>query len=170
MHKKRSSLRLFLAATACTALLGSGCQSPSPGQTTASATPSPSYYRGQSLPSKVDKLSGTPLYTTSEDLAKKAKITDGAPFLLIAPQNPSQALLVIEPGTAAKALASRPSNLSDFAGTTEALEAPELISHVKDSFGLELKTDEAGKVVVLRLTGTGSAASSSVTPSAGTTP
>lgn len=163
MHTKQPILR-FLAATACTALLFSGCQTPQGGQVTASGTPSPSYYRGQSLPSQVDKLSGTPLYSTSEELAKKAKITDGAPFLLIAPQNPSQALLVVEPGTSPKDLLSRPSSLSDFAGTTESLDAPELAGHVKDAFGLELKTDDSGKIVLLRLK------SGQATPAAGSTP
>lgn len=151
MRKKRSSVRLQLAATAYLVTLISGCQTPSSSQVTASDSPTPTYYRGQNLPQQVEKLSGTPLYSTSEELAKTAKLTDGAPFLLIAPQNPSQALLVIEPGTTPKALLERPSNLGDFAGSTESLDAPELVSQVKDAFGLELKTGDDGKVVVLRL-------------------
>lgn len=152
MRKKRSSVRLQLAATAClVATLVSSCQTPSASPVPASASPTPTYYRGQNLPKQVESLSGTPLYSTSIELAKTAKLTNGAPFLLIAPQNPSQALLVIEPGITPEALLERPSNLSDFAGSTESLDAPELVNQVKDSFGLELKTGDDGKVVVLRL-------------------
>ncbi len=166
MHKQRINFSLWLAAGSTVALLLVGCQTqPTGTATAASGTPSPSYYRGQSLPSEVDKLSGTPLYTTSEDIAKKAKI-DGAPFLLIAPQNPSQALLVVESGSTPKDLAGRASNLSDFTGTTESLDAPALVEFVKESFGLELKVDEAGKIVVLRV----SSIKSSSTPKAASTP
>lgn len=165
MHKQRINLSLWLAAGSTVALLLVGCQTQPIGTgTAASGTPTPSYYRGQSLPSEVDKLSGTPLYTTSEEIAKIAKI-DGAPFLLIAPQNPSQALLVVESGTAPKDLTGRPSNLSEFTGSTESLEAPALVEFVKESFALELKVDEAGKIVVLRVSNPNNS-----TPKAATTP
>ncbi len=147
------------------ALLSAGCQTPSTDAgTAASGTPSPSYYRGQSLPNEVENLSGTPLYTTSEDLSQKAKI-DGAPFLLIAPQNPNQALLVIESDSSPKDIAGRTSELSQFTGKTETLEAPALIEFVKESFGLELKVEESGKVLALRVSKDGGA-----TPKAATTP
>lgn len=132
------------------ALLLAGCQGAGPGETTASASPTPTMFSGQTLPSKVEMLTGTPIYTSSEKMAPLVKL-EGAPFLLMAPQEPTRALLVIETGSAPSALAGRPSELAQFSGTTELIEAPDLVKFVKDEMGVELKQDEAGKVVVLRV-------------------
>jgi hypothetical protein len=81
-------------------------------------------------------------------MAAIAKL-DGAPFLLMAPQDPTRALLVVERGSTPADVAGRPSELSDFSGVTETSDATELVKFVKDDIGLELKVNEAGKVVVL---------------------
>jgi hypothetical protein len=107
-------------------------------------------YSGQALPAKVERLSGTPYYRSSDKMAAMAKL-DGAPFLLMAPQDPTRALLVVEHGSTPADVMGRPSELSDFSGVTETSDATELVKFVKDDIGLELKVNEAGKVVVLKV-------------------
>ena len=162
MQRLRTSLALAGALSASLLFL-SGCQNQGsePGPS-ASASPTSTAFTGQALPSKVDRLSGTPLYTISPELAAKAKL-DGAPFLIIAPQDPSQALLIVEAGSQPAELVKRPSKLTDFSGATESIDAPELIGLVKDKTGLNLKTDASGKVVALKV-------ASSTTPAPGATP
>lgn len=142
----------FLAAFSAAVLLTAGCKGfvSGDGEVTPSASPTGSMYTGQTLPSKVDLLSGTPYYASSDKLAAAAKL-DGAPFLLMAPQEPTKALLVVEAGTAPAEVKGRPSELRDFSGVTESLDAPELIKLVKDDLGLDLKVDDAGKVVILKV-------------------
>jgi hypothetical protein len=160
MHNKRTSRALAAAMGAALLLLG-GCQGqpPSGGEVSASASPTPNVYTGQSLPAKVDRLNGTPLYGSSAELAAQAKL-EGAPFLLIAPQDPTRALLVLEAGSTPAEVASRPSQQSDFSGVTESIDAPQLLSYVKDKIGLDLKTDDSGKVVVLKVAHSGAAPAS----------
>lgn len=142
----------FLAAFSAALLLTAGCKGFVSGQAdvTPSASPTGSMYTGQTLPSKVDLLSGTPYYANSEKMAAAVKL-DGAPFLIMAPQEPTKALLVLESGTAPSEVKGRPSELRDFSGVTETIEAPGLITMVKDDLGLDLKTDESGKVVMLKI-------------------
>lgn len=158
----------LLGAFSAAVLLGSGCQNQEAGagSPVASASPTSTVFSGQSLPSTIDSLTGTPYYTNSSKLAEIAKL-DGAPFLLIAPQDPSKALLVLELEAKPSELAERPSQLGNFSGSTESIEAPELIKFVKDDTGLDLQQDN-GKVTVLKLTNT--TATSDSTPSAPNSP
>lgn len=119
-------------------------------EVTPSASPSSSMYTGQALPAKVDLLSGTPYYANSAKLAAAAKLV-GAPFLLMAPQEPTKALLILEAGSTPADVTGRPSELRDFSGVTETIDSPELIKLVKDDLGLDLKVDDAGKVVVMKV-------------------
>ncbi len=152
------------AALAVVVVLLSGCQGPSSSASpTPVATPTANVYTGQTLPSKVERLEGTPLYTKSAQMAAVTKI-DGAAFLLMAPQNPTEALLVVESGSTPPDLAGRPSQLGEFSGQKETLEAPELVKFVKDETGLDLKQED-GKVVVVRVSKAGSA-----TPTPGAKP
>lgn len=107
-------------------------------------------FTGQNLPTEVEELEGTPLYSVSEDFAKIVKL-DGAPYLLIAPQDPLKALLILEPGVDPAEVKTRESKQIKLSGTSEPIEAKELIEHVKQQYELDLKTDENGKVVVLRV-------------------
>lgn len=161
-----------MAAAIAVALLSlSGCQAPGSGEGSppSSASPAGHEYSGQNLPPKVDQLSGTPFYNTSPELASRAKL-DGAPFLLIAPLDPTRALLVVEQGTTPAELAKRPSEKADFSGTTEAVEAPQLVGYVKESTGLELKTDDDGKVVVLKVQKPALVPAASASPAGDSTP
>jgi hypothetical protein len=168
MQRLQRNLAL-LGALCATVLFTSSCQgekSVSSGPS-ASASPASTMFSGQNLPAKVDRLSGTPYYRNSPEMAGIVKV-DGAPFLLMAPQNPTQALLVIEQGTLPAQIVERPSQLTDFDGTTDSLESPELAKFVKDNLGLDLKKDEAGKIVTLKVapgaTSNGSAATASQAP------
>lgn len=156
----------LIGAVLSAALLLPGCKtSDHQGTVSASATPTSSMYSGQALPSQVELLSGTPYYANSEKMAALVKL-EGAPFLLMAPQDPTKALLVLEAGSTPSAITGRPSELSDFSGVTETIEAPELVKFVKDDIGLDLKQDESGKVVVLKVKAPPAAGATSATPEA----
>jgi hypothetical protein len=148
----QTSKRAWVAAAMAALLLLSGCPGQGAGEATPSASSSPhgNEFSGQNLPSKVESLSGTPFYNNSAELASRAKL-EGAPFLLIAPLEPTKALLVLEVGSKPADLAQRASQKTDFSGVTESIEAPQLGAFVKESTGLDLKTDESGKVVVLKV-------------------
>lgn len=139
-----------LVAVTAAVLFLHGCQGNSTTDAaTPAATPTSNVYSGQSLPAQVDRLGGTPLYTKSAQMAGAAKLP-GAPFLLMAPQNPTEALLVVEVGSAPTDLVNRPSELGEFSGVTEMLDAPDLVKFVKDETALDLK-QEGGKVVMLKV-------------------
>jgi hypothetical protein len=72
----------------------------------------------------------------------------------------------LEAGSTSSAITGRPSELSDFSGVTETIEAPELVKFVKDDIGLDLKQDESGKVVVLKVKAPPAAGATSATPEA----
>ena len=140
-----------LAGLFFTTLLVASCQSnSSPVATTPTASSSPGYYTGQALPSNVESLSGTPLYSTSVELAEKLQLP-GAPFLLIAPQNPEEALLVLETGADPAEMKSRASQITEFSGVTETADAKDFVEFAKSSYQLNLKTDDNGKLVILRI-------------------
>lgn len=151
------------------ALLGSGCQatgpSPSP---TASASAASTLFTGQVLPPEVQRLTGTPYYGTSDELAGQIPGLNGAPFLLMAPQNPTVALLVVESGSQPADVKERPSQLTDFSGRTERLDNPEAVKAVRESTGLDL-LQENGQIIVLRISSPG-VAPAAASPTPGATP
>jgi hypothetical protein len=157
------------AGALCVALWLSGCQgNGSADAPTSPATTASTMFSGQELPGQVDRLTGTPYYTNSEKLAKLASL-EGAPFLLMAPQDPTKVLLVVEAGTEPAALLNRPSQLADFSGSTKTVDSPELVKFVKEEMGVELKQNESGQVVVLvvqKTDGTSAAPLSSGSPEA----
>ena len=133
-----------------------------------SAKPSPTpeavgTYTGQDLPEVVEQLEGTPLYSQSAELTPLAKV-QGATYLLIAPQDPLKALLVVEEGASPEEVSKRESGPVKLAGKSETLDAPALVEHVKAQYQLDLKTDEKGKVIVVKVSG---APSGDATPDAG---
>ncbi len=149
--KEMFPCKTSLAGVLLTTLLVSSCQSnSSPVATAPTASSSPGYYTGQALPSNVENLSGTPLYSTSVELAEKLPM-QGAPFLLIAPQNPEEALLVVETGADPAEMKSRPSQITEFSGVTETTDAKDFLEFVKTSYQLNLKIDDNGKLVILRI-------------------
>ena len=82
---------------------------------------------------------------------------DGASYLLIAPQDPLKALLVLEPGAVPAELAKRESKLVKLSGKKESAESQALLELVKERYQLELQTDDSGRVVVLRTESSGTA-------------
>jgi hypothetical protein len=143
-----------------------------------SAAPSPTpeavgTYTGQDLPEVVEQLEGTPLYSQSSELTPLAKV-QGATYLLIAPQDPLKALLVVEEGASPEEVSKRQSGPVKLAGKSETLDAPALVDHVKAQYQLDLKTDDKGKVIVLKVSGVPSSetapAADSATPQDASTP
>lgn len=119
------------------------------------AAPSPTpeavgTYTGQDLPDVVEELEGTPLYSQSAELTPLAKV-QGATYLLIAPQDPLKALVVVEEGASPEEVAKRKSEPVKLAGKRETLDAQALVDHVKAQYQLDLKTDDKGQVIVLKV-------------------
>jgi hypothetical protein len=119
------------------------------------ANPSPTpeavgQYTGQDLPEIVEELEGTPIYSESVDLAPLTNLK-GATYLIIAPQDPLNALLVVEEGASPEDVIERKSAPVKLAGKRESLDAGSLVKHVKDEYQLDLKTDDKGQVIVLRV-------------------
>jgi len=105
-------------------------------------------FTGQDLPEKIEELKGTPLYSISEELSSVAEIP-GAAFLLIAPQDPTKALLVVEQETLPADLAKRASKPIALSGKKESKKSESLAAHVKERYELELKSDANGDIIVL---------------------
>lgn len=102
---------------------------------------------GQELPSKVEHLLGTPFYL--ELIKDKVKL-DGAAFLYLSPQDPTQALLVVDPKAKPDDLKKRESHLMEISGTTELVDLSEAATALEDKMGLKLHR-QGGKIVVLRI-------------------
>ena len=144
-HSAKSAL---LAPALALTVIVSGCSGES-------ATPSPTpqavgTFTGQDLPQVVEELEGTPIYSESVDLAPLTNL-NGATYLLIAPQDPLKALLVVEEGAKPEDVSKRESAMLKLTGKSESIEAGDLVKHVKDEYQLDLKTDDQGKVIVLRV-------------------
>lgn len=149
----------MVAVTTVTLFLFSGCQGG--GKVEVRSTPDQvGNYTGQQLPDKVEKLVGTPFYSTAKELAGVAKL-QGASYLVIAPQAPTNAVLVLEKMSKVEDVAARPSTMSEFSGKTTTVAAPELVTYVKEHYELDLNVAADGKVTVLEL---------SQAPSAGASP
>lgn len=134
------TLALPLSIVGCT---GNGANS--------SPTPrSVGTFTGQDLPELVEELEGTPLYSESVRLTPLAK-TDDAVYLLIAPQDPLKALLILEEGAVPEDVALRKSEIVKLAGKRDSLKNEALVAHVKEQYQLDLKTNESGEVLVLRV-------------------
>ncbi|MFA5506002.1 MAG: hypothetical protein WC314_16395 [Vulcanimicrobiota bacterium] len=158
---KTAALALALATTLA-GCSGNGSTSPATPQAVGT-------YTGQDLPEVVEELEGTPLYTGSTELTGLAQ-AQGATYLLIAPQDPLKALLVVEEGTTAEQVAQRQSAPVKLAGTRGTLDAQPLIEHVKANYELDLKTDEQGRIIVLNVPNAAAAPQSTATPLNGSTP
>lgn len=140
-----------LASVFIAGLLFVGCQQ----QEEHSATPTPAVagtFTGQDLPSKVEELNGTPLYSVSKELTGVAKL-EGATYLLIAPQDPTKALLVQEKGATPESLSGRESKPIKISGAKTTTDSADLVKHVKERYEMDLQVDDAGKVVVLQVVG-----------------
>ena len=130
-------------------LVSLGCQNTS--APTIAANPTPlGVFTGQSLPTEVLELEGIPLFSASEQLAKNVDYS-GATYLLLAPQDPSKALLILEPNSEPSELAKRPSGPVKVTGSKELKKADGLLKHVKDTYQLDLQIAPSGEVVVLRV-------------------
>ena len=142
IHGKWTGL---LSACLLAGLLLTGCnqETPAPQPTAVEA----GTFTGQKLPDKVEQLDGTPLYSISEELTTVAKAEDAC-FLLIAPQDPTKALLVKESGTKPAELATRESKMTKFSGSKSTMKSESLVAHVKENYQLDLQVDN-GEVVVL---------------------
>lgn len=151
MNKSAShfALRALVAAGTLTLLLVSGCQNQNSGQVEPSPTAGGTF-TGQALPDKVEDLMGTPFYSSSKDLATQVKV-EGACYLVIAPQNPSHAFLVLEKMSTPEEVAPRPSTLTKFSGRITGLDAPDLVRHVKEGYELDLVLTQDKKVTMLEL-------------------
>lgn len=138
----------YLTPCLLAGLLLAGCQQeePAPTPTTTVA----GTFTGQELPEEIEQLSGTPLYSVSEELTGVAA-TEDACFLLIAPQDPTKALLVQEKGSKPADLASRESQTTDFSGTKTTKKSDALVTHVKERYELDLQVSESGDVVILNV-------------------
>lgn len=145
--KQTLTLSLALPVVACLSLAlgGTGCKSEEP----APATPvEVGTFTGQSLPETVEKLEGTPLYSSSKEISGLAKF-NGAAYLLIAPQDPTKALIVVEPGANPEEVSQRPSQPITLAGSRDTVEGKELASQIKERYQLDLQTTADGKVETL---------------------
>jgi uncharacterized lipoprotein YbaY len=144
-HSAKSAI---LAPAVALTLMVAGCS----GETVA-PTPTPQAvgtFTGQDLPEVVEELEGTPIYSESVDLAPLTELK-GATYLLVAPQDPLKALLVVEDGAKPEDVAKRKSAMVKLTGKKEVLESGTLVQHVKDEYQLELKTDDKGQIIVLRV-------------------
>lgn len=142
-------LTLSAAVAMASLLLLSGCQGSSapPTRPTPRATVE---YTGQALQGEVFNLKGTPLYSMSKELRDKVQV-DGAPFLLLASRDPQEALLVVVTDTTPEELMTRKSEVKDFSGVTETRDDAGLVSYIKNEFQLNLKTDDGGKLLILKV-------------------
>lgn len=140
---------MLAAAGAVAILLLSGCQKDEPANNSASPVEAGTF-TGQKLPEKVENLTGTPFYTTSKELTPQAKV-EGACYLVIAPQSPTKAVLVVEKMSKPEEVAARPSELTEFSGQTTSIDSPDLIKLVKESYDLDLNLTDDGKIAVLEL-------------------
>lgn len=146
-----SLLGKFVAILACTVVLGlsvGGCQGEPP---TPTATPeSVGTFTGQELPEVVEQLEGTPIYSSSPGLAQVLPSESGA-YLLIAPQDPLQALLVIEEGVTSETINERESKPVLLSGHKASIDPGAVLAYVEEHYQLELQTTPDGQVVVLRV-------------------
>ncbi|HIB65042.1 MAG TPA: hypothetical protein EYO33_08020 [Phycisphaerales bacterium] len=137
-----------LVAILAAGVLLTGCsQESAPTATPAAA----GTFSGQELPNKVDNLDGTPLYSISKELTEASKL-EGATYLLIAPQNPTMALLVQEKGTAPDELSGRESKPTTLSGVKTTSALPEVVQLVKERYELDLQVNDKGEVVILQAT------------------
>lgn len=145
-------IALTLVSTLTMACFLSGCRqdSPAPAETPQTA----GTFTGQELPEKVEELEGTPLYSGSEEIHSLLAL-DGASYLLIAPQDPLKAVLVLEPGAVPAELAKRESKPVKLSGKKEVADSKALVDLVKQRYELDLQTDTEGRVVVLRVESAG---------------
>jgi hypothetical protein len=120
-------------------------------------------YTGQELPAAVEELEGTPLYSGSEELTRLAGGPD-AVYLLIAPQDPSKALLVQEKGAEPSAVTGRESKPIKVSGSKKSLKSEPLLKHVQERYELELQTDPSGGVVLLMAEPVATAEDTTVSP------
>ncbi len=86
----------------------------------------------------------------SKELRDKVQV-DGAPFLLLASRDPQEALLVVVTDTTPEELMTRKSEVKDFSGVTETRDDAGLVSYIKNEFQLNLKTDDGGKLLILKV-------------------
>jgi hypothetical protein len=125
-----------------------GCQQGAPTETP--STPAVAgTFTGQDLAESIEELEGTPLYSISQEITDVAKV-EGAAFLLIAPQDPTKALLVVEVQTTPADLAKRDSKQTKYSGKRKTMDSQALVDLVRERYELELQTDDQGKVVVLQ--------------------
>ena len=137
-----------LVAILAAGVLLTGCQQES--APTATVTPaSAGTFTGQDLPSKVENLNGTPLYSISKELTEASKL-EGATYLLIAPQDPTMALLVQEKGLTPDELSGRESKPTTISGVKTTTSLPQVVQHVKERYELDLQVNDKGEVVVLQ--------------------
>ena len=97
----------------------------------------------------MEQLEGTPLYSLSETITEIANFS-GAAYLLLAPKNPTKALVVLEPETEPSSLKERSSEPVKISGRKELMKADALLKHVKDTYQMDLQTSPSGEVIVLR--------------------
>ena len=146
-------LKLCSVSLLLMGLLGTGCSQTAPSQT----APSPEVagtFTGQDLPSEVEELEGTPLYSISGELSGMHQF-DGAAYLLIAPQDPTKALLVSESGVAPAELSKRESKPTKISGVKELIDSEKLKNHVTERYQMALQTNADGKVILLKAKTTG---------------
>ena len=144
-----NTLGLLLFLLTLTTLTLSGCQ----GGQKPKASPTPAAvgtFTGQQLPDKVEKLEGTPFYSISPALSEVAKLP-GACYLVIAPQDPTRALLIHEPNSKPEEVAKRESKSTEYSGRNTSVDSKALVEHVKQTYDLELNTANDGKVVILEV-------------------
>ena len=141
-------LKLCSVSLLLLGLLGTGCSQKTPSQ----AAPTPEVagtFTGQELPTEVEELDGTPLYSISEEISGLHEF-DGAAYLLIAPQDPTKALLVSESGVSPADLSKRESKPSTISGVKELIDSEKLKNHVTERYQLALQTNASGKVILLK--------------------
>ncbi len=126
-----------------------GCQQGDPNSSSEASGPEPvGEYIGQDLPNQVQALSGIPLFFISPELSLKAA-EPGAFFLLLAPQDPQRAVLVLLSDETPEAVAGRSSENHELDGTTKLLANPGLAEFVKENYEIELASDDSGNLILL---------------------